>query len=74
MADKFVEVYDTTLRDGSQKEGISFSLEDKLRIVRELDNFGISFIEGGYPGSNVKDVEFFKRAGDLEFKDRKSVV
>ena len=56
-----VAVYDTTLRDGSQAEGISFSLEDKLRIARRLDEFGMDYVEGGWPGSNPKDVEFFER-------------
>jgi 2-isopropylmalate synthase len=63
-----VEIYDTTLRDGSQAEGVSFSVEDKLRIVQELDEFGIPYIEGGYPGSNPKDIEFFKRVKDLKLK------
>ncbi|HAA08988.1 MAG TPA: citramalate synthase, partial [Syntrophomonas sp.] len=53
-----VTIYDTTLRDGSQAEGISFSLEDKLQIARRLDSLGISYIEGGWPGSNPKDLEF----------------
>ena len=60
-----VQLYDTTLRDGAQQEGISFSVEDKLKIVRKLDELGIHFIEGGWPGSNPKDVEFFNRAQDL---------
>jgi 2-isopropylmalate synthase len=54
-------IYDTTLRDGSQTEGISFSLEDKLRIARKLDHLGVSYIEGGWPGSNPKDLEFFSQ-------------
>jgi len=56
-----IEIYDTTLRDGSQGEGISFSVEDKMRIARRLDAFGIDYIEGGWPGSNPKDIEFFGR-------------
>ncbi|MDJ0714614.1 MAG: citramalate synthase [Prochloraceae cyanobacterium] len=52
-------IYDTTLRDGAQREGISLSLEDKLKIVRKLDEMGIPFIEGGWPGANPKDVQFF---------------
>ncbi len=52
-------LYDTTLRDGSQREGMSLSLEDKLRIARKLDEMGIPFIEGGWPGANPKDVQFF---------------
>jgi 2-isopropylmalate synthase len=63
-----VEIYDTTLRDGSQGEGISFTLEDKLRIAERLDAFGVTYIEGGWPGSNPKDVEFFARAADRAWK------
>ncbi len=59
-----VAVYDTTLRDGTQREGISYTLEDKLRIAEHLDAFGVAFIEGGWPGSNPKDEEFFARARD----------
>jgi 2-isopropylmalate synthase len=63
-----VEVYDTTLRDGSQREGISYTLTDKLRIAHKLDEFGVAFIEGGWPGSNPKDAEFFARARDQDWK------
>lgn len=56
------QIYDTTLRDGAQREGISLSCEDKLRIARCLDELGVAFIEGGWPGSNPKDAEFFERA------------
>ena len=59
-----VEIYDTTLRDGSQLEGISLTVEDKLRIARQLDSLGVHYIEGGWPGSNPKDDEFFARAQD----------
>ncbi len=59
-----VEIYDTTLRDGSQLEGISLTVEDKLRIARRLDYLGVHYIEGGWPGSNPKDDEFFARARD----------
>lgn len=55
-----VAIYDTTLRDGSQGEGISFSLADKMRLARKLDEFGMDYIEGGWPGSNPKDVDFFE--------------
>jgi 2-isopropylmalate synthase len=55
-------LYDTTLRDGAQREGLSFSLEDKLRILDLLDEFGIPYVEGGFPSSNPKDAEFFRRA------------
>jgi 2-isopropylmalate synthase len=61
-----IEIYDTTLRDGSQGEGVNFSLEDKLAITRRLDEAGVDFIEGGYPLSNPKDAEYFKQARDLE--------
>lgn len=57
-----VEIYDTTLRDGSQGEGVNFSVADKLRIAERLDAFGIHYIEGGWPGSNPKDIEFFAEA------------
>jgi 2-isopropylmalate synthase len=66
-----VEVYDTTLRDGTQREGISYTLEDKLRIADHLDAFGVAFIEGGWPGSNPKDEEFFARARDRAWKHAK---
>lgn len=64
-----IELYDTTLRDGTQMEGISLSVEDKLKIARKLDELGIHYIEGGYPGSNPKDVEFFARIGELRLKN-----
>ncbi len=63
--DVAVQVYDTTLRDGTQREGISLSVDDKLRIARRLDDLGVAFIEGGWPGSNPKDGEFFERAREL---------
>ncbi len=63
-----IQVYDTTLRDGTQREGISFSCEDKLRIARRLDQLGVTFIEGGWPGSNPKDIEFFERARDVQWE------
>jgi 2-isopropylmalate synthase len=66
-----VQIYDTTLRDGSQREGISFSVEDKLRIAQELDRLGISYIEGGYAGANPKDEEFFHRIKDLKLRNAK---
>jgi 2-isopropylmalate synthase len=64
-----VEIYDTTLRDGSQGEGINFSVADKLRIAERLDAFGIHYIEGGWPGSNPKDLEFFAEAKKRKFKN-----
>ncbi len=63
-----VEIYDTTLRDGTQMEGMSLSCDDKLRIAGHLDTLGVAFIEGGWPGSNPKDVEFFQRAKDVAWK------
>ncbi len=69
-----VQLYDSTLRDGSQMEGISFSLEDKLLIVQKLDEIGIDYIEGGFPGSNPKDAEFFVRARDLELRHARIVA
>src|SRR3954451_13184905 len=63
-----VELYDTTLRDGSQGEGINFSVADKLRIAERIDAFGIHYVEGGWPGSNPKDIEFFEQAKRRKFK------
>src|ERR1035438_2761563 len=60
-----ISTFDTTLRDGTQGESISFSVDDKLIIAQKLDELGIDYIEGGWPGSNPKDQEFFKRATDL---------
>ena len=57
-------VYDTTLRDGAQQEGLNLSVADKLTIARQLDELGVGFIEGGWPGANPKDTEFFARARD----------
>ena len=62
------EIYDTTLRDGSQQEGISLTVGDKLRIASLLDELGVDFVEGGWPGANPKDDEFFRRAQtELDF-------
>ena len=66
-----IQIYDTTLRDGTQREGISLSCDDKLRIARRLDELGVTFIEGGWPGSNPKDAEFFDRARDMEWQRAK---
>jgi 2-isopropylmalate synthase len=63
-----IQLYDTTLRDGTQREGISLSVDDKLRIARRLDDLGMAFIEGGWPGSNPKDAEFFAKARELPWK------
>jgi 2-isopropylmalate synthase len=69
-----LELYDTTLRDGAQMEGISLSVEDKLKIARKLDELGVHYIEGGYPGSNPKDAEFFARAGELQLRHARLVA
>ncbi|NRB72878.1 MAG: citramalate synthase [Verrucomicrobiales bacterium] len=66
-----VKLYDTTLRDGTQGEGVNFSSLDKIRIAQELDEFGMHYIEGGWPGSNPKDVSFFEQAADLDWKNAK---
>lgn len=66
---KKIEIYDTTLRDGAQTEEISFSVEDKLRITEKLVELGVHYIEGGWPGSNPKDVEYFKKVKKLAPKD-----
>ena len=63
-----VVLYDTTLRDGSQREGISFSVDDKLKIARRLDRLGVAYIEGGWPGSNPKDMAFFERVSELRLE------
>jgi 2-isopropylmalate synthase len=65
--DSRVEIYDTTLRDGTQGEGISLSAEDKLRIARRLDALGVTYVEAGWPGSNPKDAELFARVKDEEW-------
>ncbi len=65
---KKIQIYDTTLRDGSQGEDISFSVDDKLHIARKLDELGIDYIEGGWPGSNFKDMAFFRRVPELSLK------
>src|SRR4051794_22987705 len=69
-----VELYDTTLRDGAQMEGISLSVEDKLRIARKLDELGVHFIEGGFPSANPKDIEFFERMRDVKLRNAKLVA
>lgn len=70
-----IQLFDTTLRDGTQGEGVSFSADDKLRIAARLDDFGVDYIEGGWPGSNPKDMEFFERATkELKLKRAKIVA
>ncbi len=63
-----IEIYDTTLRDGTQREGISLSCDDKLAIARKLDEIGVDFFEGGWPGSNPKDAEFFRRVRQIPLR------
>src|ERR1041385_8466914 len=63
-----IQIYDTTLRDGSQGEGVSFSLQDKLLIAQRLDSLGFDFVEGGYPLSNDKDAQFFQRVQQTPMK------
>jgi 2-isopropylmalate synthase len=69
MTQPTIQIYDTTLRDGTQSEGFTLSGNDKIRIAQRLDGLGMAFIEGGWPGSNPKDVEFFERARDMEWKN-----
>src|ERR1051325_3815719 len=69
-----IEIYDTTLRDGTQGEGVSLSVQDKLLISRKLDELGVDFIEGGYPLSNPKDAAFFEEAKTLKLKHAKLVA
>ena len=71
MATDRVQLYDTTLRDGSQMEGISLSVEDKVRITKKLDELGLEWIEGGFPGSNPKDAEYFRRLKDVQLRNAK---
>lgn len=66
-----IEIYDTTLRDGTQGEGVSFSAEDKLKIALRLDQLGIDYIEGGWPGSNPKDMEFFQKIKEVTLNHAK---
>src|SRR5467141_3654445 len=69
-----IQTFDTTLRDGTQGENVSFSVDDKLVIAQKLDELGIDFIEGGWPGSNPKDKEFFTRARDLQLRHARLVA
>lgn len=71
---KSVQIYDTTLRDGAQAEDLNFSVEDKVRVCRKLDEFGVHYIEGGWPGSNPRDVEFFKEMRRVKLKKAKLVA
>jgi len=69
-----VEIYDTTLRDGAQGESVAFTIKDKIRIAEKLDEFGIDFIEGGWPGSNPKDISFFEKVKNRKFTNIKIVA
>ena len=71
---KQVVIYDSTLRDGAQAQGISYTVEDKLKIVDRLDRLGVSYIEAGNPGSNPKDLEFFERAKKINYKNAKLIA
>jgi len=70
-SEKRIEIFDSTLRDGAQSEGISFSVNDKLNIVKAIDDFGFDYIEAGNPGSNPKDLDFFNQASKLKLKNAK---
>ena len=72
--DRNIEIFDSTLRDGAQGQGISFSLEDKLKIVKALDEIGVDYIEAGNPGSNPKDMEFFNVVKNIKLKNSKLVA
>ncbi len=72
--DQQIQIFDTTLRDGTQGEKVAFSAEDKLRIAQRLDSLGIDYIEGGWPGSNPRDMEFFELAGQASFNHAKIVA
>lgn len=72
--DRKIEIYDTTLRDGAQSEDISFSVEDKLLITEKLDELGVHYIEGGWPGSNPKDVEYFKKVRKVSLENSRIVA
>ena len=71
---RFIEIYDTTLRDGAQSEDIAFSVEDKLRIAEKLDELGVHYIEGGWPNANPKDAEFFRKVRKVKLKTSKIVA
>ncbi|MGL5633584.1 MAG: citramalate synthase [Sarcina sp.] len=74
MSTKSIEIFDSTLRDGAQGQGISFSLEDKIKICKSLDALGVDYIEAGNPGSNPKDMEFFNKIKKLKFENSKIVA
>src|SRR5579864_2685398 len=69
-----IQIYDTTLRDGTQGEGVNFSAQDKLLITRRLDELGVDFVEGGYPLSNPKDAEYFREVRKLPLRHARVVA
>ncbi len=69
---KQIKIYDTTLRDGTQSEEINLSVQDKVRITRKLDDLGVHYVEGGWPGSNATDKEFFQEIQNYALKNCKS--
>lgn len=69
-----IQIYDTTLRDGSQSEDVSFTVEDKIRIAHKLDELGVHYIEGGWPGSNPRDIDFFQKVREIKFQQAKVVA
>ena len=68
MSKRTIEIYDTTLRDGTQGEGVNYTVRDKIAVAQRLDEFGVSVIEGGWPGSNPRDEEFFRAAKTLRLR------
>jgi 2-isopropylmalate synthase len=74
MSMRSIEIYDTTLRDGAQAEDVWFSVDDKVRVAQKLDDLGVHFIEGGWPGANPKDVDFFRMAKTIPFKHAQLVA
>ena len=74
MTNKKIEIYDTTLRDGSQGEGLSFSVQDKLMIAKRIDELGFHYIEGGWPGANPKDIAFFEEIKKVKLKNAEVVA
>ena len=74
MKKSTVQLYDTTLRDGAQAEDVNFSVEDMVRIAQKLDQFGVQYIEGGWPGSNPRDVDFFQEMRRVQLKKAKLVA
>src|SRR3989338_8314010 len=74
MGHKKIEIYDTTLRDGSQGEGLSFSVQDKILIAKKIDELGFDYVEGGWPGANPKDILFFEEIRKIKLKNAQIVA